>query len=111
MATTQLLDGSMDKTRAAIAAFGYCFGTEEELQIGLAKALEAGSVSFRREVALSKRDRIDFMLDDGIGIEVKIDGSISALTRQLLVPQADAPTCAQATPHLTRRSRTPRLDA
>jgi hypothetical protein len=71
------------KASAAIAAFGYSFSTEEELQTGLAQALVAGGIAFRREVILSKRDRIDFMLDDGVGIEVKIDGSISALTRQL----------------------------
>ena len=73
----------MAKASAAIAAFGYNFSTEEEFQTGLAKALASGGVEFRREVILSKRDRIDFMLDGGVGIEVKIDGSISALTRQI----------------------------
>jgi hypothetical protein len=73
----------MTKASAAIGAFGYSFSTEEELQAGLAKALDTSGISFRREVILSKRDRIDFMLDGGVGIEVKIDGSISALTRQL----------------------------
>ena len=73
----------MAKASAAIAAFGYNFSTEEEFQTGLAKALASGGVEFRREVILSKRDRIDFMIEDGVGIEVKIDGSISALTRQI----------------------------
>lgn len=73
----------MAKARDAISMFTYNFSDEEEFQVGLSKALRSAGVEFRREAILSKRDRIDFMLDGGIGIEVKIDGSISALTRQL----------------------------
>ena len=74
---------NMAKARDAISRFTYNFSDEDEFQVGISKALRIAGLEFRREVILSKRDRIDFLLDDGIGIEVKIDGSISALTRQL----------------------------
>jgi hypothetical protein len=73
----------IEEARAALSGYSFRFGTELELQDGIARALTDRGVSFRREVVLSKRDRIDFMLDDGIGVEVKIDGSVSALTRQV----------------------------
>lgn len=58
------------------------FSNETELQEGIAIALGRAGIQHRREVVLTKRDRIDFLVDD-IGIEVKVDGSITLLTRQL----------------------------
>jgi hypothetical protein len=73
----------IEAARAALSGYSFQFGTELELQDGIAGVLTSKGVPFLREVVLSKRDRIDFMLDGGVGIEVKIDGSVSALTRQL----------------------------
>jgi hypothetical protein len=58
----------------------FSFTDEEELQRGLAEILPPNST--RREVQLTQKDRIDFMVE-GVGIEVKIKGSLAALTRQL----------------------------
>lgn len=55
---------------------------ELALHEALAKRLRAEGVSFDREVHLSPRDRIDFLAGD-IGIEVKVDGGNSEITRQL----------------------------
>jgi hypothetical protein len=63
-----------------IHAHGFSFTDEEELQRGLVEILPPTST--RREVQLTSRDRIDFMVE-GVGIEVKIKGSLAALTRQL----------------------------
>jgi hypothetical protein len=68
---------------SVIAAMAYRFTDEAELQEGISQALASAGIGFEREVVLSPRDRIDFMLEYGVGIEVKIDGSISALTRQV----------------------------
>jgi hypothetical protein len=38
---------------------------------------------FSREVKLSAAERIDFLMADGLGIEVKVKGSLSDVTRQL----------------------------
>lgn len=67
----------------ALGRVAYRFSNEAELQEGLAIALSQAGIVHQREVVLTKRDRIDFLLTGGLGIEVKIDGSISALTRQL----------------------------
>jgi len=79
---------------AALNAVAFRFQDEVELQDGIAIALGRADIPHRREVVLSPKDRIDFMLNDGVGIEVKIDGSVSALTRQLIryakLPQISA---------------------
>lgn len=73
----------IDRLRAAIAAHRFSFSTEDDLQRGIAEVLTGAGLLFEREFRLSVTDRIDFLLPDRIGIEVKIDGSISLLTRQL----------------------------
>lgn len=78
-----MLNIQIDNVREALAAVAFRFQNEGELQEGIAIALERAGISHVREVVLSKADRIDFMLDGGVGVEVKIDGSITSLTRQL----------------------------
>lgn len=73
----------IDRLRTAIAAHRFSFSTEDELQRGIAEALTIAGIEFRREVVLTRQDRIDFLLPGKIGVEVKTEGSISALTRQL----------------------------
>src|SRR5690349_19730852 len=72
--------------------------TEESLQDGLEQLFVSQAIGFMREARLTGSDRIDFLLLDqppilrerrgpsaltGLGVEVKIQGSLSALTRQL----------------------------
>lgn len=61
---------------------GYRFSVsnEQELQEGLWRVL-AGMDGARREVRLDERSRIDFLIG-GVGIEVKVDGSLADLVRQ-----------------------------
>jgi len=57
---------------------------EDELQGGIAAALDAAGIVARREVVLSDgRSRIDLLTDDRIGIEVKVAGSWANVVRQL----------------------------
>jgi hypothetical protein len=67
----------------AIVTRRFAFSSEEDLQAGIAVALTEEGLPFQREVVLSPHDRIDFLCPDGLGIEVKVGWSISALTRQL----------------------------
>jgi hypothetical protein len=67
----------------AIVTRRFAFSTEEDLQAGIALALTEEGIPFEREVVLSRQDRIDFLLPGGLGLEVKVGWSISALTRQL----------------------------
>lgn len=55
---------------------------EDELQRGLAAALEADGFEIEREVILSPRDRID-ILAGRVGIEVKVAGQAASVVRQL----------------------------
>lgn len=65
-----------------LSLYRYVVRNEAELQEAIAVALTHQGREFRREVALSKQDRIDFLVGP-IGIEVKVGGSRSALIRQL----------------------------
>lgn len=60
------------------------YSSEDDLQRGIATLLSSYGVAFEREVVLSKASRIDFLLDGGIGIEVKMGGSVSELGYQVL---------------------------
>lgn len=66
-----------------LAASIFHFDDEATLQEGIAEALNSAQISFEREVELGPGDRIDFMAGD-VGIEVKIEGSYSNVSRQLL---------------------------
>jgi hypothetical protein len=57
--------------------------SEKDLQDGIETVLSGHGWPYGREVRLDAQDRIDFLLGNGIGIEVKIDKSLSAVTRQL----------------------------
>lgn len=61
----------------------YRFQNEDELQMGLVEVFTKASLPFQREVVISPGDRIDFLLESDIGIEVKVRGSLSSLTAQL----------------------------
>jgi hypothetical protein len=73
--------------------YRYSLDSENALQEGIAKSLRRENVEFEREVPLTKRDRIDFMVGR-IGLEVKIGGTFSMLLRQLdryaQCPEVDA---------------------
>lgn len=56
---------------------------ERGLQVGLADALTFAAINWRREVRLTARDRIDFMVGR-VGIELKVGGSTPSLRRQLV---------------------------
>jgi len=68
-----------------LRAHRFRFGNERELQDGIAQVLSAANISFAREVVLGDAGVIDFVVreQEAIGLEVKISGSLAALTRQL----------------------------
>ena len=59
------------------------FTNERDLQDGIALALTAASIPFTREHRLGTTDRVDFLIAPGIAVEIKVDGSLMALLRQV----------------------------
>lgn len=55
---------------------------EKSVQSAIERVLKDHEITHRREVRLSDKDIVDFMIDGGIAIEVKIDGQKRAIYRQ-----------------------------
>jgi len=73
----------VDAIAAALALGVYDCTDEYRLQAGCAQVLTAHGFTVDREVSLSAADRIDLLVGQ-IGIECKVDGSPSAVVRQVL---------------------------
>ena len=72
------------KSVAGILSRGrYRLGSEGLLQIDIANHLAHNSIAFEREVKLSPADRIDFLVEGSIGIEVKAKAVARQIYRQL----------------------------
>lgn len=75
-----------------LGGYRFRFVSETELQDGIAKALARESIAFDKEMTLPRvegvrtmagmKDRPDFMIN-GIAVEVKIKGGLSAMLRQM----------------------------
>jgi hypothetical protein len=65
-----------------LEAYEFDLSSEVDLQEGIAQVLAQEGVEFDQEVALSPQDRIDFLIGD-VGIEVKINGSLTSVMQQL----------------------------
>lgn len=70
------------RLREVLGSYRYTHTNERDLQDGIAQVLALRGIRFEREVRLSDEDRPDFMIG-GIAVEVKVDGSLSAVTRQV----------------------------
>lgn len=68
---------------AALSAATLTYTDEVSLHEDMSRVLSAADVDHTREVRLTPRDRIDFLTADGVGIEVKVAGSLAAVTRQM----------------------------
>lgn len=72
---------TIDELVKAIGSNRYNFSCEEELQQAVASVLTDSSIQFDREHRIES-DRLDFRVG-GIAIEIKVDGSLTEVTRQL----------------------------
>jgi hypothetical protein len=71
----------IDTIARALRSHRFRCDSEADLQEGISRVLTEAGLPHRREHHLGP-DRVDFFLA-GIALEVKIDGSLSAVTRQL----------------------------
>lgn len=75
------MEVDLDQLVKILRAYRFRFRNEVELQDGVGRVLEQEGIPFERERPLGK-DRVDYFAD-GIAIEIKIDGSLSQVTRQI----------------------------
>lgn len=73
---------TMGEIAALLRAHAFTANDEAELQRAIAEVLTGAGVEHQREARLTARDRIDFLVGR-IGLEVKVDGALAAVTRQL----------------------------
>jgi hypothetical protein len=74
---------SAEEIARALHRVKFFYTDEKSLQRGIGQVLGKLGVQWQPEVVLTPQDRIDFLVEDGIGIEVKIDSSLAQVTRQL----------------------------
>lgn len=68
---------------ALLERHAFRFTRERELQDGIARVLEQAHIPFHREASLDGAGTIDFLVGGGLGLEVKIAGTLAEVTRQL----------------------------
>lgn len=68
----------------SIRSTRFRYTSEDDLQKGISAVLQAAGISHKREHRLDAKSRIDFMVEGGLGIEVKVDGSVASLGYQVL---------------------------
>jgi len=68
---------------ALIARYNFRFNNEATLQDAIETVLRDNALPFEREVIIGPNGRLDFLVHPGIAVEVKIDGSLPELTRQV----------------------------
>lgn len=73
----------MQAIAATLGMFRFRFSSEAQLQIAIEQALHARGILARREVVLAPGDRVDFVADGDIAVEVKIKGTFANVAEQL----------------------------
>lgn len=73
---------TVDEVAGLLSTHAYLYCDEDELQQGIAQVLGDAGVAFDREWRAAAAGRIDFRVG-GVGVEVKVDGSLPAVLRQL----------------------------
>jgi hypothetical protein len=73
---------TLDAIVAKLGLFRFSFADEYALQRGILEALSKSGWEPEREVILSARDRIDFLVGD-VGIEVKVAGGTASVLSQM----------------------------
>jgi hypothetical protein len=75
---------TVSRLMEALASARFACGDEAELQEAVALVLDGAGLAYQREVRLSPRDRVDFMVDGGIALELKVTTSQKSLLAQVL---------------------------
>lgn len=100
-----MIDGAILRAETIASVLKSCrfrFASEAQLQQAIEQALHDRGILARREVVLAPGDRVDFVADGDIAIEVKIKGAFASVAEQLQ-RYAASPTIACVLLATTRR--------
>ncbi len=75
---------SIERICDAILRRKYDLSTEVVVQFEIEQALRAAGISYKRERVIADRDRLDFLCEGGVAIEVKLRARPREIHRQLL---------------------------
>ncbi len=67
----------------ALKTVRFIISDEKDLHEQVSAALDGSGIEHTREVIIGPRERVDFLIFDGIAVEVKIKGGKLAIFRQL----------------------------
>lgn len=73
----------LEKIATKLLTVRFNYRNEADLQTGIEAVLAGEGIVSTREARLSAKDRIDFLTESGVGIEVKVDGSQTDVARQV----------------------------
>lgn len=73
----------LEDLRTLLGSHRFQVQDEKMLQAGIERVLREASFPFEREVELTPRSRVDFLLCGVVGVEVKISGLPNDVLRQL----------------------------
>lgn len=72
----------MDKFLALFKKYHFALNNEETLKQQMAEAMALAGIKYAKEYILDAKNRIDFMVEGSIGVEVKIKGSAKDIYKQ-----------------------------
>lgn len=72
-----------DRVLFALDSCLFRFCDEDDLQKGVAQALDNVGINYEREKVLGPQDRPDFLIDGHIALEIKVKGSVAQALRQV----------------------------
>jgi hypothetical protein len=75
-----------ERVAGCLGGYAFCFASEEDLSRGVELVMIETGCVFAKELILAKDARIDFLTEGkfaGVGVELKVAGSATAVIRQL----------------------------
>jgi hypothetical protein len=67
----------LQRLTVLLPRFAYRFASEVELHQGIAQVLDEAGIPYQREFVAGPKDRFDFLVEPGIVIEAKVQGSLT----------------------------------
>jgi hypothetical protein len=78
----QTAQEKIESIKTLLLGYKISYSTEAEMQGGIEAVFVANNIPYEREKILSKKDRVDFLVNN-IAIECKISGGVNSIHRQI----------------------------